>query len=63
MAGILDVLKKYGFRCYEPGVANRSVDLEDEIDNRPVYRPFETPAPTREQLRRVAEIIFPCNGH
>ena len=50
MAGILDVLKEYGFRCYEPGVASRSVNLEDEIDNRPVYRPFETPAPIREQL-------------
>ena len=50
MGGVLQVLKDNGFQCYDPGVADQPLNVIDQEDARPVYRPFETPAPRREQI-------------
>ena len=49
MTGVLQVLKDNGFRCYNPGTTDDPINVVVE-DPRPVYRPFETPAPKREQI-------------
>lgn len=50
MPGILEALTNCGFTCYEPSNASRGTEFEDDTDNRPVYREFETPPTKREQL-------------
>ena len=50
MPGILKALKGCGFTCYEPSNASKGTEFEDDTDNRPVYREFETPATKREQM-------------
>ena len=50
MPGVLEALTSCGFTCYEPSNASRGTEFEDDTDNRPVYREFETPPTKREQL-------------
>ena len=50
MSGVLQVLKDNGFKCYAPRVTDNPIDIDEAEDSRPVYRPFETPAPDREQI-------------
>ena len=50
MSGVLQVLKDNGFKCYAPKVTDNPIDIDEVEDPRPVYRPFETPAPDREQI-------------
>ena len=50
MAGVLQILKDNGFQCYDPSAADEPLTVVDQEDLRPVYRPFETPPPRREQI-------------
>ena len=50
MTGILQILKDNGFQCYDPSAADPPINVDDEPDRRPVYRPFETPAPKKDQM-------------
>ena len=50
MPGILEALTSCGFTCYEPSNASSGTEFEDDTNNRPVYREFETPPTKREQL-------------
>ena len=50
MAGVLKVLSDHGFECYNPNTADAPIIALDDDAPRPVYRPFETPAPGREQI-------------
>ena len=50
MPGILEALTSCGFTCYEPSNASRGTEVENDTDNRPVYREFEKPRTKREQL-------------
>ena len=53
MAGVLQILKDNGFQCYGPSGGYPAINVVDEEDqNRlAVYRPFETPAPKRDQMK------------
>ena len=50
MTGILQVLKDNGFRCYDSSATDPPINVLDDADRRPVYRPFETPAPKTDQI-------------
>ena len=50
MAGVLQVLKDNGFRCYDASATDKPIYVLDEEVPRPVYRPIETPRPRREQV-------------
>ena len=50
MTGILQVLKDNGFQCYDPSAADPPINVDAGVDRRPVYRPFERPAPKKDQM-------------
>ena len=53
MTGVLQILKDNGFQCYGPSAGYPAINVVDEEDQtrRAVYRPFETPAPKRDQMK------------